>query len=339
MAKLADFRSDTVTRPTPEMLEAMRTAEVGDDVLGHDPTVLRLEQAAAKLLGKDEALFVPSGTMGNQIAVRLHTQPGDAIALEARAHIADWEAGGAAWISGVTARRIPGENGILDPGDVARAFTPPDPHNPPITLLAVENTSNAGGGAVYPVETLDALTALGREQRTGLHLDGARLFHAVVETGLEPARLARGFDTVMFCLSKGLGAPVGSILVLPASMRERARRIRKGLGGGMRQSGYLAAAGLHALEHHRERLAEDHARARRLADGAREQGYGVRYAGTNLVYLGHPEPAALCEHLVAQGVWALPAGPAEIRMVTHLDVGDDDVTRALEALAARAPGG
>lgn len=336
MTRQADFRSDTVTRPTPEMLEAMCAAEVGDDVLGHDPTVRRLEEYAAELLGKDEALFVPSGTMGNQIAVRLHTQPGDAILLEAGAHIADWEAGGAAWISGVTARRIPGEHGILDPEAVRGAFTPPDPHNPPITLLAVENTANAGGGAVYPQETLDALTRLGREQGTGLHLDGARLFHAVVETGLEPARVVRGFDTVMFCLSKGLGAPVGSLLVLPRERLERARRIRKGLGGGMRQAGYLAAAGLHALVHHRERLAEDHARARRLADGAARHGYPVRYAGTNLVYMGHGDPVGLCRRLEARGVWALPAGPGEIRLVTHLDVGDEDVDRAVEALGEGA---
>jgi threonine aldolase len=333
MSKLADFRSDTVTKPTPEMLEAMAAAEVGDDVLGHDPTVRRLEESVAKLLGKDEALFVPSGTMGNQIAVRLHTQPGDALVVESRAHIADWEAGGAAWISGVSAVRIPGEKGILDPEDVLEAFTPPDPHNPPITMLAVENTSNAGGGAIYPMETLDALTALGKEKGVSMHLDGARLFHASAETGVDLDRFAQGFDTVMICLSKALGAPVGSVLALPKERLERARRIRKGLGGGLRQAGYLAAAGLYALENHRHRLAEDHAQARRLAQGAAARGYPVRYAGTNLVYIGAEDPVALCERLESWGVWALPAGPGEVRLVTHLDVDDDDVETALQALA------
>jgi len=332
----ADFRSDTVTRPTPAMSEAMFQAELGDDVLGDDPTVRRLEEAAAARLGKEAALFMPSGTMANQVALRLHTQPGDAAVLESRAHVFGAEAGAAAWLSGVTVAPVPGERGILDPGRVAACFRPEDPHLAPVTLVCAEDTSNAGGGTVYPLEVLDALAELAHQRGAGAHLDGARLFNAEVASGVPAARRARGYDTVSICLSKGLGAPVGSVLVLPASHLLRARRVRKAFGGGLRQAGLLAAAGLHALDHHVERLAEDHDRAAALAEGLQGQGWEVRYSGTNMVYVACPDPSAKVADLEERGVRCLPAGPGELRLVTHLDVDDEDVTRAVEAFGSPA---
>jgi threonine aldolase len=327
-----DLRSDTVTRPTPAMRRAMAEAEVGDDVLGDDPTVRALEQQGAELLGKEAALFVPSGTMANQLAILLHCRGGDAALMEQSAHPFNYEAGGAALIAGVMIRTLPGERGWLDPEAVERAFPPVDPHFAPITLVSAEDTSNRGGGSVYPLERLDALAALAHARGAATHLDGARLMNAAVASGLPAARRAQGWDTVSLCLSKGLGAPVGSLLCGPrALLEERGRRMRKALGGGMRQSGILAAAGLHALEHHVERLALDHHRARRLAAGLQALGFPTPTPETNMVYTTVGDGAEAVRALGKAGVLCLAVGPKQLRLVTHLDVEDEGVERALRA--------
>lgn len=331
-----DLRSDTVTRPTPAMLAAMVAAEVGDDVLGDDPTVQALEARAAALSGKEAALFTPSGTMANQIAIRCWTQPGDEVLMEAGGHPFHYEAGAAAVISGVQIRTLPGEAGLLSTEAVAGALRPDDVHCPPTALVILEDTANRGGGTVYPLDLLDAHGALARRLGLRLHLDGARIFNAVVAQGLPLDRLAAPVDSLCFCLSKGLGAPVGSLLCGPADFIRRARRVRKLLGGGMRQAGYLAAAGLHALTHHVDRLAEDHRRARALAAGLQALGLEVAAPPTNMVYVGLPEAlpldaAALARALEERGVRCLPTGPRRLRLVTHLDVDDAGVAAALAA--------
>ena len=325
-----DLRSDTVTRPTKAMLDAMMRAEVGDDVFGDDPTVNRLQAIAAERAGKEAALFVPSGTMANQIAVHLHTSPGDEVVTEAGAHVYNWEAGAAAMFSGVQIRPLKGTRGILEVDAVAAAFQEPDPHVAPLRLVCVEDTSNSGGGRVYPLERLDALTSLAHERGARAHLDGARAFNSVVASGVPLARRAQGFDTVSFCFSKGLGAPVGSVLCGPKDLIDRAVRFRKALGGGMRQAGFLAAAALHALEHHVDRLKDDHVRARVLAAGLREIGIAVEDPETNMIYVTVKDAPAKSAALTAAGVLTT-AGPTSIRLVTHLDVDDRGIEEALSA--------
>lgn len=329
-----DLRSDTVTRPTPGMRQAMAQAEVGDDVLGEDPTVNRLEAAVAARLGKEAALFVPSGTMANQLAIRGWTQPGDAVLLEAEAHPYLYEAAGAAVISGVQLTPLAGERGVLSPAQVQAALRPPDVHVAPATLLCLENTTNRGGGAVWPLPTLDAVTALARGRGLRIHLDGARLFNAAVAQGVGMERLAAGVDSVSVCLSKGLGAPVGSLLVGPAAWIQRARRTRKLLGGGMRQAGVLAAAGLYALEHHVARLADDHRRAAALAAALQAQGWEVQAPQTNMVYVSAPDAPALQQRLEALGLRLFAVSPTRLRMVLHLDVDDAGLEAAIAAWAA-----
>lgn len=328
---MIDLRSDTVTRPTPAMREAMSRAEVGDDVFGDDPSVNRLEEFAAELLGKAAALFVPSGTMANQIAIRLHTRPGDSLLSEAHAHLANYEAGGPAQLSGVTVRPVEGVGGQLTATLLEPHFPPEDPHFAPVTLVAAEDTANAGGGTVHPLEALDGVADLAHQRGARAHLDGARLFNAAVASGVSAARRAEGFDTLSVCLSKGLGAPVGSLLLGTREAIHRARRVRKAFGGGMRQAGFLAAAGLYALEHHVERLAEDHDRARQLATGLRELGFEAEEPATNLVYLTCPEAPARVETLREAGILCCAVGPERLRLVTHLDVDDAGVARTLEA--------
>ena len=325
-----DLRSDTVTRPTKAMLDAMMRAEVGDDVFGDDPTVNRLQELAARRVGKEAALFVPSGTMANQIAIRLHTQPGDEVVMEAGAHPFNWEAGAAATFSGVQIRPVTGTRGVLAVDAVAATFQEPDPHVAPVSLVCVEDTSNAGGGRVYPLERLDALTQLAHERGARAHLDGARAFNSVIASGVPLARRAQGFDTVSFCFSKGLGAPVGSVLCGPKDLIDRAFRIRKALGGGMRQAGFLAAAALHALEHHVDRLREDHVRARVLAAGLREIGIAVEEPETNMIYVTVKDAPAKVAALTAAGVLTTSSATS-IRLVTHLDVDDRGIEQALSA--------
>src|SRR5512139_2042145 len=266
--KTIDLRSDTVTRPTPAMREAIAHAEVGDDVYGEDPTVAALQQRAAALLGKEAALFVPSGTMANQVSIRALTRHGDVVLAGDGAHILRYESGAPAAISGVQVKTI-GSGGLFDADDVAAAIHPLEHHFAPTTLVACENTHNAAGGRVFPYAQLRRVADAARDRGLRMHLDGARLFNAVTATGVPAATWAEPFDTVSFCLSKGLGAPAGSLVCASAEIIDRVHRFRKMLGGGMRQAGILAAAGLYALTHHVERLAEDHVNARRLADGLR----------------------------------------------------------------------
>lgn len=328
---MIDLRSDTVTRPTTAMRTAMANAEVGDDVLGDDPTVKRLEAMAAERAGMEAAIFTPSGSMANLIAITLLTRKGDEVLQEGGSHPFNYEAGGAAAVAGVQIRPLQGQRGLLDVDTVAAAIRREDDHFAPATLLTLEDTANRGGGTVYPLERLHALYGLARFRGLKVHLDGARVFNAVVASGIPLAQRAKGADTLSFCFSKGLGAPVGSVLCGRREDMRTARRIRKMLGGGMRQSGILAAAAIHALEHHVERLAEDHARAARLAEGMRALGLETAPCDTNLLYVHVPDGPALQSTLEAEGVRLLAVGPTTVRLVTHLDVDDAGVTRTLEA--------
>jgi len=332
---LVDLRSDTLTRPTPAMRRAMADAEVGDDVFGEDPTVNALEVRVAALLGKESGLFVPTGTMANQIAIRCLTEPGDEVILEADAHPFHYEAGGAAVISGVTLRLLQGVRGVLDPEVVRQAVRPPNVHHAPARLLSVENTANRGGGTVMGADRTTALAQVAQDAGLFTHLDGARLWNASVASGDALADYARPYDMLSVCFSKGLGAPVGSMLVGPRSLAERARRFRKMLGGGMRQVGVLAAACDHALTHHLPLLAADHARARTLHDRLVDQGWTLEGPPqSNMVYLRFPDAPRLCEQLGARGVRAIALGWDRVRLVTHLDVDDAGLAHAIDTFRA-----
>jgi threonine aldolase len=336
---MIDLRSDTVTKPSPAMREAMAHAEVGDDVFGEDPTVNRLQEEAARLLGKEAALFVPSGTMGNQLSVRLHTKPGDEIIVEAGAHVVRYESGAAAGLSGVQTHWISGTRGILEVDQIEAAIRPPDYHNPPTTLICLENTHNRGGGTIYPLATIKAIRKLAEAMGIAMHLDGARLFNAVVATGVPAAEYARHFETVTFCLSKGLGAPVGSMICADQERVVKLRRLRKMFGGGMRQAGIIAAAGLYALERNIGRLAEDHAHAKRLA-AALAALPGVRinpaHVETNIVVFDISETRRRAEEVLAllkaEGLLLVPFSPTTLRAVTHLDVSRDQIEQACAIL-------
>lgn len=334
---VVDLRSDTVTRPTLAMREAMFQAEVGDDVLDHDPTTLALEERIADLLGKERALFFPSGIQANQTALAVQGQRGTEVILEADAHIFNYEQAAGAVLSGLQLRAVPTPDGILSADVVREAIRPATPHMHTTSLIALENTHNSAGGKILPLDTLKEIGDVASNAGLPVHLDGARLWHACVETGLPPAEYAAGADTVMVCLSKGLGAPVGSLLAGSVATMEKAWRVRRRLGGGMRQSGILAAAGLYALDHNRQRLVEDHARARRLAAGAsRIGGIDAAEPETNIVMLDfrppHPDPDAVLAGLAERGVLMVRFGPQRLRAVTHLDVDDEGIELALEAL-------
>ena len=342
--KLIDLRSDTVTRPTPAMREAMARAEVGDDAYGEDPTVNRLQERVAGLLGKEAGLFVPSGTMANQVALGALTRPGDEIVCDAGAHCISFESGALAALWGVQARTLAAPRGILDPGDVEAAIRPVHDVYPRTRVVEIENTHNRGGGAVYPLERVNALADLARRRGLHVYLDGARLLNASAASGVRPADYAAGATLASICLSKGLGAPAGSVVCGPRDLVADARRLRKRLGGGMRQAGILAAAGLHALDHHVSRLREDHENARLLADLLREvAGASPLFpVDTNLVFVAFAGRAAadVSRRLAEMGVLANPEGsrPDVVRFVTHLDVSREDVEdagrRAVRALAA-----
>ncbi len=330
--RIVDLRSDTVTRPTPAMREAIARAEVGDDVYGEDPSVNRLEAEAAARVGKAAAVFVPSGTMANQLALRAQTQPGDVVLAGEGAHLLRYEAGAPAALSGLQVQTI-GAGGLFEASDVRAAIPPANLHVAPATLLAFENTHNAAGGRVFPLEQLRQAAAAGRAAGLRLHLDGARLFNAVVATGVPAPRWAEPFDTVCFCFSKGLGAPVGSVVCGEAETLARVRRFRKMFGGGMRQAGGLAAAALHALEHHVVRLAEDHANARRLAEGLGKLGLEVAPPPeTNMVLFRYADQAGFLRASRARGVLVNPIAPGTFRAVTHLDVSAADVEEALDRI-------
>ncbi|MEN3009789.1 MAG: low-specificity L-threonine aldolase [Candidatus Bipolaricaulaceae bacterium] len=335
---MIDLRSDTVTKPTPGMRRAMAEAEVGDDVYGEDPTVNRLQERAAELLGFEAALFVPSGTMGNQVAIAVHTRPGQEVILEAQSHIYNVEMATLARFSGVQPRPLPGQRGVLTADQVRAAIRPNLYYLAPTGLVCLENTHNAAGGTIFPLAVAREVLAVAHAHGIPVHLDGARIFNAAVALGRPVSELVRGFDSVMFCLSKGLGAPVGSVLCGSREFIEEARRVRKALGGGMRQAGILAAAGLYALTHHIDRLAEDHANARLLAEGlAQIPCLSVTPPETNIVLVEivrGPTAPELAERLKRRGVLVAPAGagtePRKLRLVTHLDVSRQDILRTID---------
>jgi len=340
---LLDYRSDTFTKPTAAMRAAMASAEVGDDVFDEDPTVHRLQDTVAEMLGKEAALFVPSGSMSNQIAVRLHCDPGDEFLCEAGCHIYNYEQGTFAQWGGVVARTIEGEFGVLRPEQLVDKIRPENDHCVRTRLVTLENTHNRGAGRIQPLEYVTAICNWAHEHGLRTHLDGARLWNAAVVTGITPARWSAPFDTVSVCFSKGLGAPVGSALAGPRDLIRRARRLRKCLGGGMRQAGIIAAGALYALENHIERLAEDHAHARQLAEIIRRVP-GLELTppemDTNMVIfrvaaeLG--TAAEFCARLKTDGVLMLPVGPQLVRAVTHLDAAIADVGNAAEAVSSAA---
>ncbi|MCK4305378.1 MAG: aminotransferase class I/II-fold pyridoxal phosphate-dependent enzyme [Candidatus Eisenbacteria sp.] len=349
MPNLIDLRSDTVTQPTAEMRRAMAEADLGDDVFSEDPTVNHLQRRAAQLLGKDAAIFVPSGTMANQLAIRTQTNLGDEIILEQNAHILNHESGAAAAFSGVQTRQLPGRRGVITTEQIARCLRGSNDHYAPVSLVCLENTHNRAGGAVFPLDEMKRIYRLTRDRGLALHIDGARIFNASTCTGIPVSAYAACCDTISFCFSKGLGAPVGSVLLGTADLIARARRVRKMLGGGMRQAGIIAAGALHALEHHVERLADDHRRARGLAEGIASVA-GFRVVNdppeTNIVIIGvkaHPTETAartaassrnaqeVCQALAQRSVLTLPVSDSEIRLVTHMDVDDDAVDQAVGA--------
>ncbi len=336
---IIDLRSDTVTKPTPAMREAMATAEVGDDVYGEDPSVNRLQETAARRVGKQAGLFVPSGSMGNQAAIHPFTRPGEVVLAGEGAHLLLYESGAPAALSGVQVQTI-GHDGLFDGADVRAAVHPDESHFAPTRVVAVENTHNRAGGRIFPLAQIKDVAEAAREHGLHLHLDGARLCNAVVATGTPASAWAEPFDTMTFCLSKGLGAPVGSVICGSAETIRRIHRARKMFGGGMRQAGILAAAGLHALEHHVERLADDHAHARRLAEGLEALGFRVDPAPeTNMVMFDVEDSAGFLRETRARDLLINPMAEGRFRAVTHLGVSASDVEEALGRLAELAKEG
>lgn len=337
IAAVIDLRSDTATRPTDGMRSAIAAAVVGDEQKREDPTVNELEARTAVLLGQEEAVFLPTATMANQIALRLHTQPGDELLGEENCHVFISELGGPAVHSGVVTRGLPGVAGRFTPEQVRAACRVPAIHSPRTRVVWVENSHNASGGRVWPLEEVDALREVCAELDLRFHLDGARLMNAAVASGEEPATIGRRFDTVTICLSKGLGCPLGALLAGPADLMIRARRFKHLFGGAFRQAGIVAAAGSYAFDHHISRLADDHARARRLALGLAEAGLHVdpdrvetNFVQVDVSPLGHGDACAL---LAAHGVGLSPTiHRGVLRAVTHLDVDDDDIDRAIELI-------
>ena len=337
---MIDLRSDTVTQPSNAMREAMAKAPVGDDVYGEDPTVSRLEAMAAEMLGKEAALFVPSGVMGNQLAIRLHTRPGDEVIVESTSHLIRYEGGSASSLSGVQLCCIPGVRGILEPNQIAGAIRPSDVHYPKTSLLCLEQTHNSGGGSVYPLTTIHQLVESARTHDMALHLDGARLFNAVTATGVSAADYARPFDSVSFCLSKGLGAPIGSMIVSDTDRVAQLRRLRKLYGGGMRQVGIIAAAGIYALEHNIDRLKDDHAHAKRLAELLQKisaVSVDPNEVETNIIIFRISEnlksTIELIEACKKSGVLLNAVGDHAFRVVTHLDISTQDIEAAGQVFA------
>ena len=335
---MIDLRSDTVTKPTPEMREAMANAEVGDDVLGDDPSVIALEKRTAGILGKEAAVYMPSGTMTNQVAIRAHTEPGDEIIMDAGTHTYFYESGAPAALSSVMCRLLHGVKGIFTAQDVEAVLRPRTIHFPVTKLVCIENTHNRGGGSIWPIEHIEEIAETARAHNLKLHLDGARLWNASVATGIPERDYARYFDSVSVCFSKGLGAPVGSALAGSASFIERARRFRKQFGGGMRQAGIIAAGALYALENHRSRLAEDHAKARIFAEGIQNI-HGIEidplHVETNIVTYCVTICSAddLAQILKESGLFVNPTGPDTIRAVTHFDVSCGDIEEAVRIVS------
>lgn len=336
---MIDLRSDTVTKPTPAMREAMLAAPVGDDVFGEDPSIAALEVEVAELFGMEAALFCPSGTMTNQIAVKVHTQPGQEVICHAYSHVFNYEGGGIAFNSGCQVRPVEGPHGKMRALAVRAALQNPlDPHAATSRLLVAENTTNKGGGACYDLSDLEELSQLAKEVGLAFHLDGARIWNALVAKNQEPAAYGRLFDSISVCMSKGLGCPVGSLLLGSKNFIEKGRFVRKKMGGGMRQAGILAAAGRYALRHHRERLAEDHEKAQRLKTALLNCAWveKVEPVETNIVIFAlkaGKSASAFSESLQAQGILHTKMGPNKLRFVPHLDVSHQDIETVAQALA------
>lgn len=338
-----DLRSDTITQPSDGMRRAIAEAEVGDDVYGEDPTVNRLQEVAADLLGKEAALFVPSGTMANQICLHVLTDPGDEVVLERSSHVFNYETGAAGLLSGVQLHPVDGTEGLLTPEAVDAAIRPDMPVFPPTRVVSIENTANKAGGRIYPLERIHAIADVVREHGLHFHLDGARLWNASAATGISEADYAEPFDIVWAALSKGLGCPVGSLLAGTQDLIEAATVTRKRFGGGMRQAGILAAAGLYALEHHRPRLADDHAKARAFAEGVDAcTGFAVDVSTveTNIVLFDvkHGPAQPVVEQLADEGVLLTPFGPETIRATFHRDVSMQEVETAVETIQTEFAG-
>ena len=338
---MIDIRSDTVTQPTEGMRKAMLEAEVGDDVLGDDPTVIKLQNKAAELLGKEAALYVPSGTMSNIVATRTHTSPGDEIVTEAHSHIYRYEGGAFAALSGCSVALVDGKNGLMTSEQVSSSIRKAEgslSHYPNGSLVCVENTAQGGGGSVYSQEAIDDICKIAREKDCKLHMDGARLFNASVASNTDPARMVRDFDSISICLSKGLGAPIGSVLVGSKEDLAQAHRWRKMFGGGMRQAGMMAAAGIYALENNIDRLREDHRRARKFAEALVEMpnfSVNLDTVQSNIVYIGVGKGRSkqMIEKLAKQDIDILDTDDSTIRAVFHLHIGDEDLENIIEVFA------
>ena len=335
---IADWRSDTVTRPSSKMLEAMYQAKVGDDVFGEDPTINALEAKATEMFGMEAALYCPSGTMTNQIAIKVHTQPGDEVICDRLSHIYNYEGGGIARNSGASVRLVHGEGGRFTSDDIRANINADDPHFPVTTLVSAENTCNRGGGTVYDISVLQAMQQTCKDLGLTFHLDGARLFNALVAANETPAQHGAIFDTISICLSKGLGAPVGSLLLGTEAHIYQAKRIRKVFGGGMRQAGFIAAGGLYALENNIDRLKEDHEVAKNLAAHVEKLAFvkEVLPAETNIVVFRIQDDLdrdELLAKLKAKGVLAVAFGPQTVRMTAHLDITPEMLNHTLAALS------
>ena len=338
---MINIRSDTVTQPTESMRKAMLEADVGDDVLGDDPTVIKLQNKAAELLGKESALYVPSGTMSNIVATRTHTSPGDEIVTEAHSHIYRYEGGAFAALSGCSVALVDGKNGLMTSEQVSNSIRKAEgslSHYPNGSLVCVENTAQGGGGSVYSQEAIDDICKVAREKDCKLHMDAARLFNASVASNTDPARMVRDFDSVSICLSKGLGAPIGSVLAGSKKDLAQAHRWRKMFGGGMRQAGMMAAAGIYALENNIDRLREDHRRARKFAEALVEMpnfSVNLDTVQSNIVYIGVGKGRSkqMIEKLAKQDIDILDTDDSTIRAVFHLHIGDEDLEKIIEVFA------
>lgn len=340
--KLIDLRSDTVTKPTQGMLNAMLNAPVGDDVFGEDPSINALEEKVAALFGHERALFCPSGTMTNQIGIKVHTQPGDELICDQSSHIYNYEGGGIAFHSGVQARLLVGDRGRLTVEQIQEAVNPRQDWLTNTSLVCLENTVNRSGGSYYDLSAMTEIANFCREKKLKLHLDGARIFNALIATGYQPKQVGPLFDSISVCLSKGLGCPVGSVLLGSSDFIARAKRVRKVFGGGMRQAGILAAAGIYALDHHVERMADDHRRAKELGNilGGLPWIKAILPVETNIVIYTLADDYT-SENIAAQlklkGVIASPFGGKTMRLVTHLDFNDDDLTKVKEVFTGLNP--
>lgn len=337
MQTLADFRSDTVTRPSASMLEAMLTAKVGDDVFGEDPSINQLESMTAELFGKEAGLFCPSGTMANQIAIKVHTQPGEEVICDKLSHIYQYEGGGIAFNSGCSVKLLEGDRGRIRAEQVIEAINPDDIHKPNSSLVSLENTSNRGGGSCYNLVDIEQIRQVCLRNNLKLHLDGARLFNALIARNETPKQYGEMFDTISLCMSKGLGAPVGSVLISDKNSIKKARRIRKVFGGGMRQAGFLAAAGIYALQNNIERLSEDHAHAQLLTSALNKMDFisNILPVETNIVIFevsGRYTAAEFVLKLKESDILAIAMSALQVRMVVHLDITADLIQKTIQII-------